>query len=82
MDAYVPFDATDPKTRLADTLDPDERAAFAAAMLDDVLDAVRGAGAAPTLLATADVAADAPVEVDDRPLTDCVNARLGDGPAA
>jgi len=82
MDIYVPFDATDPKTRLADSLDPEERDALAAAMLADVIDAVRSAGRSPTVLATADVAADAPVEVDDRSLTDAVNARLGDGPVA
>jgi 2-phospho-L-lactate guanylyltransferase len=77
MDVYVPFDVTDPKTRLAAVLDEEERHAFAAAMLGDVLDAVRTAGGRPIVLATDDVAVDAPVERDERPLSDCVNARLG-----
>jgi 2-phospho-L-lactate guanylyltransferase len=81
----VPFDAARPKTRLAGLLAPDERAAFAAAMLGDVLDALRGAGFRPRVLATAPVteaaaaagvALDAPVTVDDRPLSPAVAAAL------
>jgi 2-phospho-L-lactate guanylyltransferase len=82
MRVLVPFDATDPKTRLADVLDADERRAFADTMLRDVLTAVREAGGTPTVLATAAVDVDAPVEVDDRSLSVSVNARLGDGPVA
>lgn len=78
MRVVVPFDAAEPKTRLADTLDPGERAAFADAMLRDVLDAVRAAGERPEVLATAPVDVDAPVTVDERPLTDCVNAALAE----
>jgi 2-phospho-L-lactate guanylyltransferase len=77
MDVYVPFDATDPKTRLSAVLDAEERRAFALAMLGDVLSAVRAAGGEPTVLATGAVDVDAPVERDERPLSDCVNARLG-----
>jgi 2-phospho-L-lactate guanylyltransferase len=84
MRVLVPYDAERPKTRLGDVLDADERAAFAAAMLHDVLDAVRAAGHEPTVLATAPVAVDAPVTVDERPLTPAVNGALvaADGPRA
>jgi 2-phospho-L-lactate guanylyltransferase len=84
MRVVVPFAASDPKTRLADVLSADERAAFAAAMLDDVLAAVRATGREPEVLATAPVEADAPVTVDQRPLTEAVNAVLAetDGPVA
>ena len=85
----VPFDATTPKTRLAPVLDADERAAFAAAMLGDVLDAVGAAegGHEVRVLATEPtdaVPASVPVDIDDRPLTPAVNAVLGrvDGPVA
>jgi 2-phospho-L-lactate guanylyltransferase len=84
MRVVVPFDATDPKSRLSGVLDADERRDFAAAMRADVLAAVSEAGRTPELLATAPVAADAPVTVDDRPLTDAVDAVLADadGPVA
>ncbi|NIB99865.1 2-phospho-L-lactate guanylyltransferase [Halobacterium sp. R2-5] len=82
MRTLVPFDATNPNTRLASLLSADERREFAAAMLSDVLDAVRGAGGAPTVLASAPVDVDAPVTVDDRSLTDAVNDALGELPAA
>lgn len=79
----VPYDATGPKTRLAPVLDPDERAAFAAAMLRDVLGAVKHAdhGHEVRVLATepTDAApAGVSVDVDDRPLTPAVNAALAD----
>lgn len=76
MRVLVPFDAREPKTRLDPVLDPDERAAFARAMLADVLDAVRTAGHAPEVLATAPVDVDAPVTVDERPLSPAVNGVL------
>lgn len=76
MRVVVPFAAENPKTRLSGVLDADERAAFARAMLADVLDAVRGAGETPTVLATAPVDVDASVRVDDRPLSAAVNAVL------
>ncbi len=84
MRVVVPYAATEPKTRLADVLSPDERAAFAEAMLADVLAAVRATGRDPEVLATAPVETDAPVTVDDRPLTEAVNAVLAgtDGPVA
>lgn len=84
MRVLVPFAAEAPKTRLASVLDAGERAAFAEAMLGDVLEAVRGTGREPELLATSPVDADAPVTVDDRPLTPAVNAVLAesDGPVS
>ncbi|SFR51707.1 2-phospho-L-lactate guanylyltransferase [Halogeometricum limi] len=79
MQVVVPYTTRDPKSRLADVLSLAERRAFARAMRDDVLDAVRAAGETPTLL-TADESdadgADAPAVVDDRPLTPAVNAVL------
>jgi 2-phospho-L-lactate guanylyltransferase len=72
----VPFSATRPKTRLTPLFSPDERRDFARAMLDDVLDAVRAAGGEPTVVATDPLDLAVPVEVDDRPLSAAVNARL------
>ena len=84
MHVVVPYAAEAPKTRLADVLDAGEREAFAAAMLDDVLDAVRAAGEEPEVLATGPVDVDAAVAVDHRPLTEAVNDVLEatDGPVA
>ncbi|MFB6108141.1 MAG: 2-phospho-L-lactate guanylyltransferase [Haloplanus sp.] len=76
MRVLVPFEASDPKTRLDSRLDADERTAFARAMLTDVLDAVREAGHDPHVLATASVDLPAPTAVDDRPLSTAVNDRL------
>jgi 2-phospho-L-lactate guanylyltransferase len=73
MDVFVPFDARDPKTRLGPLLDADERRSVSRAMLGDVLDALGAAGYEPTVLATDDVDCEAPVTVDDRPLTPAVN---------
>lgn len=78
MTVLVPFDADDPKTRLAPVLDPAERRAFAAAMLRDVLAALEGAGREPTVLATGTVDVAAPVTVDDRPLSPAVDAVLAE----
>ncbi|WP_137284733.1 2-phospho-L-lactate guanylyltransferase [Halorussus salinisoli] len=78
MRVVVPYAATEPKTRLADVLSADERAAFAEAMLADVLATVRATGREPEVLATAPVEVDAPVTVDDRPLTEAVNAVLAE----
>lgn len=83
MEVVVPFAARAPKTRLAPVMSADERAAFARAMLDDVLDAVRVTGREPTVLATDPIEIDATVTVDDRPLTDAVNDALAtETPAA
>lgn len=82
MRVFVPFDATAPKTRLSPVLDAGERAAFARAMLEDVLEAVEVAGGEPTVLATDSIDAPAPVTVDDRPLDDAVDDRLADAERA
>ena len=83
----VPYDATEPKTRLAPVLGPGERGAFAAAMLRDVLTAVDNAdhsheisvlATEPIDSALAGVDVDLTVDVDDRPLTPAVNAVLAD----
>jgi 2-phospho-L-lactate guanylyltransferase len=76
MDVLVPFAAEAPKTRLEDALDPDERAAFARAMLLGVCEAVADTGRDPTVLSTAPLEAPCPVVVDERPLTEAVNARV------
>ncbi|WP_224448837.1 2-phospho-L-lactate guanylyltransferase [Haloprofundus salilacus] len=76
MDVLVPYAATRPKTRLAEVLNSAERESFSRAMLADVVDAVAETGAEPTVLATAPVELDAPVVVDDRPLSAAVNDRL------
>jgi len=76
MRFFVPFDARNPKTRLAELFDDGERREFARALLADVLAAVRGAGHDLTVLATAPVDVDAPVTVDDRPLTPAVEDAL------
>jgi len=78
MEVLVPFSTDRPKSRLSAVLTPDERTAFSRAMLRDVLDAIGEAGEEPRVLATGAVDADlpCPVTVDDRPLTDAVNAAL------
>jgi 2-phospho-L-lactate guanylyltransferase len=87
MRVVVPFAAETPKTRLESVLTSSERSTFARAMLADVLRAIVEAGHEPTVVSTApldlkalelpgEVAAAASVTVDDRPLTEAVNARL------
>ena len=78
MQVFVPFDGQEPKTRLADVLAPEERRAFAQAMLQDVLCALRERDHEPTVLATTPVDIDAPVRLDDRNLTPAVNAVLAE----
>jgi len=78
MRVIVPFGAERPKTRLGPVLGPGERAAVARAMLRDVLDALDSLGRAPTVVADGPVDCDAPVTVDDRPLTEAVDDRLPD----
>jgi 2-phospho-L-lactate guanylyltransferase len=82
MHTLVPFDSARPKTRLEPVLTPDERHAFARAMLEDVLSTLASTPADPVVLATSPVECPVPVEVDDRSLTAAVNARLGGGPTA
>ena len=83
MRCLVPVAVDSPKSRLAPVLSPAERQAFARAMLDDVLATLAAADIRPTVLATAPIAQGGPthatVDVDDRPLTPAINARLADG---
>lgn len=78
MRVVVPFDASRPKTRLADTLDAAERAAFAEEMLQDVVSALREVGVKVEVLATEPIDASVPVSVDERPLTVAVNDVLSE----
>ena len=80
MEVIVPFSTERPKSRLSAVLTPDERAAFARTMLQDVLAAIDAADGEPRILATGAVGIDlpSPVEIDDRPLTDAVNAAIDD----
>lgn len=78
MRVVVPFDASRPKTRLADTLDAAERAAFAEEMLQDVVTALREVGVQTAVLATEPVDVSVPVTVDERPLTVAVNDVLSE----
>lgn len=77
MRVIVPFGTSDPKSRLSSVLDADERREFAEAMLGDVLDALDGHD--PEVLADASVDCDAPVTVDERPLTDAIDAVIAAG---
>jgi len=84
MRCLVPVAADSPKSRLAGVLSPSERNAFARAMVIDVLLALSAVDCQPTILSTACIDNDritsrARVEVDDRPLTPAINARLADG---
>ncbi|WP_247731607.1 2-phospho-L-lactate guanylyltransferase [Halovivax limisalsi] len=76
MEVLIPFAADAPKSRLSPVLSPDERRAFARAMLADVLGAIEASGRDPRVLATAPIDVDATVTVDERPLSEAVNARL------
>jgi len=87
MEVVVPFSTDGPKSRLSPVLSAAERSELARAMLDDVLAAVAATGNDPRVLATGALDADlgCPVDIDDRPLTDAVNAvldaRLDEGTA-
>lgn len=76
MDVLVPFAAGEPKTRLANVLEPDERAEFARTMLRDVCSVIDETDASPTILSTGHIDSEWSVIVDDRPLTAAVNDRL------
>ncbi|MFW5938349.1 MAG: 2-phospho-L-lactate guanylyltransferase [Halanaeroarchaeum sp.] len=79
MRVVIPFDATNPKSRLAEVLDPAERREFSETMLRDVVDAVRETGHSPEVLSTAPVDVDVAVTVDDRRLTPLVDAAIDAG---
>lgn len=81
MRTIIPFDATNPKSRLSPVLSPVERAAFANAMLGDVLEAIETTVLEPTVVTTAplEVTLPVPVRVDDRPLDPLVNDVIEEG---
>ncbi|MFB6223987.1 MAG: 2-phospho-L-lactate guanylyltransferase [Haloarcula sp.] len=76
MRVVVPVSGSDPKTRLAAVLSPDERQAFTEAMLSDVLDAVMATGHEPEVISTAPVNCAVPVTIDDRGLDPLINDLL------
>ena len=76
MDVLVPFAVDEPKTRLADVFSPAERVEFAHVMLEDVCSAVNSVDASPIVLSTGSIDCRWPTVVDDRPLTEAINARL------
>lgn len=76
MRIIVPFAAETPKTRLSAVLEDAERRAFARAMLGDVLSTLRETGVDPEVLTTAPLEVSARTVVDERPLTEAVNAVL------
>jgi 2-phospho-L-lactate guanylyltransferase len=81
MRTVIPFDTTTPKRRLSPVLAPEERGAFALAMLRDVIRATRETLLDPTVLSTAPLpdSLSVPVEVDDRPLDAVVGAAIETG---
>lgn len=76
MRIVVPVSGSDPKTRLASVLSPDERHKFTEAMLADVVDAVTAAGHEPEVVSTAPLDCAAPVTVDERGLDPLINDLL------
>lgn len=73
MHVFVPFDASDPKTRLASLLDEPERREFATVMLDVVVERLQNSGHEVEVLATESIDSTGDVTVDNRPLTPAVN---------
>jgi 2-phospho-L-lactate guanylyltransferase len=67
ISAIIPFKPVNPKTRLSTILDRGEREEFARAMLEDVVAAVRGAGAEPRILSTHPPLSPLPAEVTVTP---------------
>ncbi|MFB6166404.1 MAG: 2-phospho-L-lactate guanylyltransferase [Haloarculaceae archaeon] len=80
MRVVVPFAAAAPKTRLGPALSAAERVEFSRVLLADVLGAIDDTDRQPpvTVLSTEPVDVDASVSVDDRPLSDAVNAVFED----
>lgn len=74
MHVVVPYAPGAPKTRLEPVLSETERSTLARVMLEDVLAAIRETGREPTVLSTEPLEIDVPVTVDQRSLTDAVNA--------
>ncbi|SEH16508.1 2-phospho-L-lactate guanylyltransferase [Natronorubrum sediminis] len=90
MHVVVPFAAADPKTRLESLLSPAERSRLARAMLADVVETVVETGHEVVIVSTTPletttldleghVLESVSVDVDERALSDAVNARLPGG---
>ena len=76
MRVVIPFAPRDPKTRLSEILNVEERHSFAEVMLEDVAVAVEMAGGIPEILSTDRIESRWKVIVDDRPLSVAVNGVL------
>ena len=76
MRVLIPFAPRDPKTRLSEILNVEERHLFAEVMLEDVAVAVEMAGGIPEILSTDMIESQWKVIVDDRPLSVAVNGVL------
>lgn len=77
MRVLIPFDTDEPKSRLEPVLTVEEREQLAINMRDDVIQSVSEAGHTPELLATNPLPdATCSVIVDDRPLSEAINAVL------
>ncbi|MFA5396785.1 MAG: 2-phospho-L-lactate guanylyltransferase [Methanogenium sp.] len=77
VNAVIPFRPVNPKTRLSGVMNPEEREAFAYAMLGDVVDMLLEAGCSPCILCTVPFEyRDIPSHVDSRDLNEALNAYL------
>lgn len=77
VDAIIPFRPVNPKTRLSDIMDQQEREAFARIMLGDGIRALREAGCSPCILCT--TAYDHPgarTVIDEQGLNEALNKYL------
>lgn len=83
MRVFVPYDPTDPKTRLASVLSAVEREEISRAMLSDVCQSITATGNEPVVLATRELNIAAETRLSDAPLTTAVNDALeATGPSA
>jgi len=81
--ALIPFKPVNPKSRLSGVMSREEREAFARAMLDDVVAAVRAAGCSPLILSTSPFRyPGAETRVDGSGLNESLNAILPTLPGA
>lgn len=75
--AIIPFRPINPKTRLSEVMDQEEREAFARAMLGDVLSVLHEAGCSPCILSTVPFEyCDVATQIDTRDLNEALNAYL------
>ena len=75
--ALIPFKPAAPKSRLAGILSPEEREAFARAMLEDVIAAARDANCSPVIVATELFdSEDVQITVADKDLSGTLNELL------